>query len=481
MSSFVIKKLGKRFVDGKRVFYPFRKVSFSLPDSGLVSIRGKSGSGKSTLLNLLAGLLKPDEGKIIFQGKDIARLKAGELEDYRLRSIGFVYQHYNLLPSLTAYENIALPLKMAGLNPAEIDRRIKELAKRFSLGRLLHKLTSLDSGGEKQRIAIVRALANDPDVILADEPTGALDVKNSKLVMEMLKEISKERLVVMVSHNDFLIEAYSDSIFEISNGVLSGRIKEAKTNTRPHWKKKKRRDGWSNLFVRKHFLDDRFLNAFSFLSCLVGFIALLFSAGFYSGSEKGGEDARWKNAEAYTFSLSEKSYQEVDGSPLRLVHSRRPKLEDISAFALEGVEIENDYSYFLPDLHAFSINGKPMEGAIFRPIGHHDDSLLKIGDFPHGGLLANEEAMEKFDGLKLGDEIRFDLPYSLSRFGVKDEGVLSFAFVLTGVVSEFSFLNSARFYYDYGFSQEAMKGEALPAISEAVGEKMNIDSLISSL
>ncbi|MBP5091099.1 MAG: ABC transporter permease, partial [Bacilli bacterium] len=199
------------------------------------------------------------------------------------------------------------------------------------------------------------------------------------------------------------------------------------------------------------------------------------------GSEKGGEDARWKNAEAYTFSLSEKSYQEVDGSQLRLVHSRRPKLEDISTFALEGVEIENDYSYFLPDLHAFSINGKPMEGAVFRPIGHHDESLLKIGGFPRGGLLANEEAMEKFDGLKLGDEIRFDLPYSLSRFGVKDEGVLSFAFVLTGVVSEFSFLNSARFYYDYGFSQEAMKGEALPAISEAVGEKMNIDSLISSL
>jgi ABC-type lipoprotein export system ATPase subunit len=253
MSCFVLHSLGKKFAEGKRSFFPFRKVNLTFPDSGLVSIRGKSGSGKSTLLNLLAGFLRPDEGRVLFKGKDITKLKASELEDYRLYSIGMVYQHYNLLEGMTAYENIALPLEMAGKSKQECNKRIHSLAASFHMEHLLDKKIDKDSGGEKQRIAILRALANNPEVILADEPTGALDAANSKLVMEMLKEISKDRLVVMVSHNESLIAEYSDEVFEISGGVINKRKEEAKTHTRTTRILKKRRDGWLQLFTKSTF------------------------------------------------------------------------------------------------------------------------------------------------------------------------------------------------------------------------------------
>ena len=482
MSCFVLHSLGKKFTEGKRSFFPFRKVNLTFPDSGLVSIRGKSGSGKSTLLNLLAGFLRPDEGRVLFKGKDITKLKASELEDYRLYSIGMVYQHYNLLEGMTAYENIALPLEMAGKSKQECNKRIHSLAASFHMEHLLDKKIDKDSGGEKQRIAILRALANNPEVILADEPTGALDAANSKLVMEMLKEISKDRLVVMVSHNESLIAEYSDEVFEISGGVINKRKEEAKTHTRTTRILKKRRDGWLQLFTKKHLWQDSFLNLFSFLACLVGFLSLLFSAGFQVGSKKGGEEARWANYEAYTFNVSEKTYQEVDGSPLRLVHSKRPDIEEVRNLLGESkVTIANDYSFFVPDSHAFFLNGKAMEAATFRPISHHDDSLIKEGSYSYGSLIANEEMIREFPSLKVGDEVRFDIPFSLSRYGKKDEGNISFAFILSGIVKEFSFLNSPRFYYDYQLLASKMKETKLENISEALEVETTIESLLSSL
>ena len=440
MSCFVLHSLGKKFTEGKRSFFPFRKVNLTFPDSGLVSIRGKSGSGKSTLLNLLAGFLRPDEGRVLFKGKDITKLKASELEDYRLYSIGMVYQHYNLLEGMTAYENIALPLEMAGKSKQECNKRIHSLAASFHMEHLLDKKIDKDSGGEKQRIAILRALANNPEVILADEPTGALDAANSKLVMEMLKEISKDRLVVMVSHNESLIAEYSDEVFEISGGVINKRKEEAKTHTRTTRILKKRRDGWLQLFTKKHLWQDSFLNLFSFLACLVGFLSLLFSAGFQVGSE-----------------------------------------EVRNLLGESKVTIANDYSFFVPDSHAFFLNGKAMEAATFRPISHHDDSLIKEGSYSYGSLIANEEMIREFPSLKVGDEVRFDIPFSLSRYGKKDEGNISFAFILSGIVKEFSFLNSPRFYYDYQLLASKMKETKLENISEALEVETTIESLVSSL
>jgi ABC-type antimicrobial peptide transport system permease subunit len=135
----------------------------------------------------------------------------------------------------------------------------------------------------------------------------------------------------------------------------------------------------------------------------------------------------------------------------------------------------------VPDSHAFFLNGKAMEAATFRPISHHDDSLIKEGSYSYGSLIANEEMIREFPSLKVGDEVRFDIPFSLSRYGKKDEGNISFAFILSGIVKEFSFLNSPRFYYDYQLLASKMKETKLENISEALEVETTIESLVSSL
>ena len=196
-----------------------RGVSFTLADTGMVFFLGKSGSGKSTLLNVLSGLDKADEGSHVeIYGKNICALSISELDDYRNSCCGFVFQEYNLIPELNVQENIALAIELQGEN--DIEDKVKDALKKVELdGYEKRKVTEL-SGGQKQRIAIARALIKNPDIIFADEPTGALDKSTGESIMELLKELSKEKLVVVVSHDNDYAARYADRIIELEDGKI---------------------------------------------------------------------------------------------------------------------------------------------------------------------------------------------------------------------------------------------------------------------
>lgn len=187
---------------------------------------GKSGSGKSTLLNIIVLLDKPTEGTIYFGNEDISNWKDKRIKQYRNKEIGIIFQHYNLIENESVIFNIMLPSLISGEKENECKKKAEELLKSISFKKELYeqKVSNL-SGGEKERVAILRALMNDPKLILADEPTGALDSRNSLIFMEMVKKISEEKLVIMVSHNMKLVRRYATKILTLKDGVL---IKEKK-------------------------------------------------------------------------------------------------------------------------------------------------------------------------------------------------------------------------------------------------------------
>lgn len=197
-------------------------VSVTFPECGLVSIVGKSGSGKSTLLNMISLLDKPTNGCVYFNNQNINKWNLKQKEEYRTKDVGIVFQHYHLLENESALFNVMLPALISGKKTKEAEIAAKNLLKSIDFKEKLYKSKCQDlSGGEKERIAILRALINEPKIILADEPTGALDSKNSTLVMNTLKDISKERLVIVVSHNEELVHKYSDQIILIKDGRIS--------------------------------------------------------------------------------------------------------------------------------------------------------------------------------------------------------------------------------------------------------------------
>ena len=208
--------VSKIYVSGDHVLRALDHVSFSLDEGKFVVILGPSGAGKSTLLNLLGGLDSPSEGKIVVAGRDVSELTDNELADYRASKVGFVFQFYNLIPTLTVYENVAL---VSEISENALDA--KEMIGRVGLSDHLNNFPSELSGGEQQRISIARALAKNPDVLLCDEPTGALDSLTGVSVLKLLLEMTRRdrKTVVIVTHNQNIAKM-ADVVIRVKNGKI---------------------------------------------------------------------------------------------------------------------------------------------------------------------------------------------------------------------------------------------------------------------
>ena len=215
-----IKQICKQYKTGDLVQNALNNVSLNLRDNEFVAILGPSGSGKTTLLNIIGGLDRYDSGDLIINGISTKKYTDRDWDSYRNHTIGFVFQSYNLIPHQTVLANVELALTISGISGAERRRRATEALEKVGLGNQLHKHPSEMSGGQMQRVAIARALVNNPDILLADEPTGALDSETSIQVMELLKEVARDRLVVMVTHNPELAERYATRIVTLKDGVI---------------------------------------------------------------------------------------------------------------------------------------------------------------------------------------------------------------------------------------------------------------------
>lgn len=200
-----------------------RGLTFRVSKGEFVCVKGPSGSGKSTAMNMIGALDYPTRGHVYLDNHDITELSESQLATVRGRKIGFVFQQFNLLANLSAIENVELPMMFQGVSSSRRHRRAKELLVRLGLGdRLEHRPSEL-SGGQQQRVSIARALSNNPEVILADEPTGNLDSKTGKVIIDFLKELHKEgRTVIMITHDDSLAR-YADRVEKLKDGVLIGK------------------------------------------------------------------------------------------------------------------------------------------------------------------------------------------------------------------------------------------------------------------
>ena len=200
-------------------------ISLQFDDKGLVFIVGKSGSGKSSLLNVIGGLDKYNYGEIIFDGKSFNEFKDKDYDYYRNSQVGFVFQDFNLLDTLTAYENIALALTICKINYGEINKRITNIADKLNIKDILNKYPYEMSGGQKQRVAAARAIITNPSLILADEPTGALDSKSAKVLLESMEKLNKDlnATIMMVTHDAFTA-SYADRILFIKDGKIFNEL-----------------------------------------------------------------------------------------------------------------------------------------------------------------------------------------------------------------------------------------------------------------
>ena len=215
-----IKGISKQYKTGDLVQIALNNVSLNFRENEFVSILGPSGCGKTTLLNIIGGLDRYTSGDLFINGKSTKEFRDRDWDNYRNHSIGFIFQSYNLIPHQSVLSNVELALTLSGVSKSERKKRALEALSQVGLSDQVHKKPNQMSGGQMQRVAIARALVNNPDILLADEPTGALDSETSVSIMELLKEIAKDKLVIMVTHNPELAEQYSTRIVRLLDGQI---------------------------------------------------------------------------------------------------------------------------------------------------------------------------------------------------------------------------------------------------------------------
>ena len=215
-----LKNVKKDYYTAGQAVHALKGVTLRFRENEFVSVLGPSGCGKTTLLNIIGGLDHYTSGDLVICGKSTKRYKDRDWDVYRNHRIGFVFQSYNLIPHQTVLGNVELALTISGVSKAERRRRAEEALVRVGLKNELKKRPNQLSGGQMQRVAIARALVNNPEILLADEPTGALDTQTSIQIMELIREIAGERLVIMVTHNPEIAEAYSTRIVRLQDGLV---------------------------------------------------------------------------------------------------------------------------------------------------------------------------------------------------------------------------------------------------------------------
>ena len=233
-----ISKIEKYYGNKSSLTKAIDNISFEVGKGEFVAIMGASGSGKTTLLNCISTIDKVSSGNIYSAGKNITKLKGNELNKFRREELGFIFQDFNLLDTLTAYENIALALSIQNVKFKEIDKRVKDVAAKLDITKVLNKYPYQMSGGEKQRVASARAIITNPKLILADEPTGALDSKSSKMLLESFKYLNEEinATILMVTHDAFTA-SYANRVIFIKDGKIFNEINKGSTSRKEFFDK----------------------------------------------------------------------------------------------------------------------------------------------------------------------------------------------------------------------------------------------------
>ncbi len=438
-------------------------VSFSFPKKGLFAVYGPSGSGKSTLLAVLSGYLRAKSGKVIEDGKDLLRLSRRGRERRLRTRVGIIRQGFDLLEGKSVFYNAALPLFLLGWGKRKALEAVRPLLEKEGLLPSLEKKAGLLSGGEKARLALVRALVKDPETILADEPTGNLDGNNAALAMSLLKECSKERLVILVSHDEQLSRPYVDGHIRLYDGVVVEADLPVDTSKEVRKMKGKRwnfRPSRLRDFLLEEFWKGKGKMALSSAASCLSALLFVFSAAFEEGAEISIKEESRLSLSYLSFSYSIVEAIEGNG-PVSLTRSRRPSKEEEEELLLleEDVQVVPSLSYYLPSRYPVEVNGFPFDEVELVPIGsfsYLNDPIWSgrvIGEIPTGNPLSycvvNKEFASLVKGIPQGAKVMIEREIHLEEGDLTEDFSLGLEFFIAATIDEFSFLSTPRLYYSY--------------------------------
>ncbi len=366
-----LKKIKKSYKTGNFVQQALNDVSLQFRKNEFVSILGPSGSGKTTLLNIIGGLDHYDTGDLIINNRSTKNYKENDWNAYRNNCIGFIFQNYNLISHISILENVEMGMTLSGVSSKEKRKRAKDVLKRVGLSEHAHKKPNQLSGGQMQRVAIARALANNPDIILADEPTGALDTKTSEQIMELIKEISKDKLVIMVTHNRELAEKYSTRIVELKDGKLltdSNPVEKEEKNQKEFVIKKTAMSFWTALKLSFNNIKTKkgrtALTAFASSIGIIGIALILsLSNGFQTKIDEYEEDTLSQTPitiSTQAMNMNEETMQEImeshgkhkEYSNKKVVYPRENELETM----LHINKIDEEYVNYIESIDKNKLN-----------------------------------------------------------------------------------------------------------------------------
>lgn len=448
-------------------------INLSIGSTGLVSIVGKSGSGKSTLLNILGLIDKPSSGKYYFNDSDTSRWKKNDVSDYLNNDVGIVFQNYQLLEDLSVVDNVVLPQLIGGKRKKEsLSYAVTMLSSLgFSDNMMKQKVSNL-SGGEKQRVAILRSIINNPKMILCDEPTGALDSTNSVLVMDMLKKASKKVLVIVVSHNLELVKEYSDRIITIREGVIDSDIvmEETCSNSYRDYKKK-HSSNWVDSVVSSNLNRRKRRNLVSLFALSFSLIASTLVLGFIKGNGIAIENEGCKHLDYGTLSISKETTTEVKNTIVSLVKQTRPSKSDLVHLreTYPYFNFELNYDYIISPYQKFYLTNTISEYLSFVPIysfknNYIDKELLIEGKIPEIDsfyeVVINKKAAELlnpyYSDSCINKSIRINSEYKHSSYTLNETNdviddylIIDKKLLIVGIVDELDFLSTPTIYYSY--------------------------------
>lgn len=488
MKTLLIKNLTKRYLIGKdRYFTALGPINLSFDSTGIVAINGKSGSGKSTLINLIARIDTPTEGEIYLYGRPYKSFTKRINAMFFNQDIGIVFQNYNLIDEETVLYNVQLPSLIKGDSIKKSKEKATDALKMVGIGdELFNQKASKLSGGEKQRVSIARAIVNDPKILLCDEPTGALDSDNTINVMELIKKISQNTLVIMVSHNLQITRQYSDRIIEISDGqiVKDEVINQTSDSIRFSKKQLKNSYTWINRIASNNYKRRLKRNIFSSVALTLVLSMLYLVVGFINNKDSSIKETCYKQLDFGSGSVSKEVSTGGNGM-LSLTKSSRPELNSLTSNSKisEKYEICVNFSAILPQNIKILYDDEMVDDLLFTPIysfddRHVDKSLMVDGTLPNnntlGEVVINKTAanlIEKSIGksplneyLTIDHEVETTYVTETEK-NVSDVFRLNKNIKITAIVDEINYLPTPKVYYSYISLEDYTKDYILTNLS----------------
>ena len=374
-----VREVCKSFPIGENRFEPvLNNISFTLPDNGFYFIVGKSGCGKSTLLNILMGLMKPDSGEVYVDGENVTNFTKDRENVYLRDEIGIIFQHYNLFEDLSVKDNLEIAISIKGI----VDRsNLDTLLLRYDLYDKLDQKVSTLSGGEKQRLALIRALISSPKILFCDEPTGALDNENGLKLMEDLRKVSRQILVVCVTHNKRLFEQFNDGYILLKEGCQKSFIKETNpTNKLIYEKTNKRTGNRLTPLTRKNIVKNIRTNVINSICAGFSIFSMILSLFFNSGINHTKDFLLKTYADSNTYVVSKVTEEEIKDSLISLVKNTKPNYNEIQTLTndIGDCLIFDDFTYFLSGTKKLLVENETLTEFTLKPYFNKNHAVNDI-------------------------------------------------------------------------------------------------------